>query len=79
MGQASAKVDWHGVSEHMRGGGFHAVSDSGSLVCSVGELEEGMSARGDSSGSLVQSVKASGVVAGGAVAHTEGLIKEVIP
>lgn len=47
----------HGMSETMRGEGFHAVVDSGSLVCS-GELEEGISATGDSNSSLVQSVKA---------------------
>lgn len=44
--QASAKADWHGVSEPMTGQGFYPVGDSGGLVCDVGELEEGSSAAG---------------------------------
>ena len=85
MMQACANVDWHRVSEHMRGEGFHAVGDS--ARCAV--LENRRRA-------LLQEVTAvavwhkvskpergkgcpSGVVAGGGVAHTEGVIQEVIP
>lgn len=62
MRQASAKVDGHGMSESTRGEGFHAVDDSGSLVCSDGELEEGISATGDSKqpGTECQSLRGGG-------------------
>lgn len=86
MRQATANIDWHGLSERMRGEGFHAVGNRAAR-CAVLESWRRASLQEVTAVAAWYKVSkpewgkrhASVVVAGGAVAHTEGLIKEVIP